>query len=109
MPTENDKTNAPASTPEAKDLENKLEQKVVAKNEAKELKAENASLRKQVEELQAKLATPPAAGSDDDNYAVIGGKRYNVDRIVTAKFAGDEGRKGHLPEGLDTELAVLKR
>jgi hypothetical protein len=93
MPTENDPKAAPAApTAPAPDRRDQ----------------EIASLKKQVEELEKKLkAKPPAASAPSGDYCVLGGKTYQVDRLVPARFATDEGRKGHLE--LDSDLVVLKR
>lgn len=97
MPTENDKPTVGA--PASEDLKDTKDLK--AQEEIKKLKAELESLKKAPKETRD---TVPAG-----DYAVIGGKTYQVEGTVSAKFAGDEGRKGHLPDGLETELAILKR
>jgi hypothetical protein len=107
MPTENDNPAATAATtvdtvtPELKAL----------KAELASLKKENATLRKANENLTLRSEEKKAeaeAGPEEDNYAVVNGKRYDVAGTVSARFATDEGRKGHLPHGLETELVILK-
>ena len=116
MPTENTKTPAvaPVATPDPRDAElAALKQELAELNEDRdEIDGQNESLTKQVAELQEKLAkatkTKGAAPTPTGDYAVIKGKTYVVDGTVSARFATDEGRKGHLPDGLETELAILK-
>lgn len=106
MPTENDKPAAAAATTATVDT---------ITPELKELRAENAQLKKdleaankRVDAIEKKLKEKgPAAPAGD--HCVLGGKTFQVDRVISAKFAGDEGRKGNLPQGIDTELVVLKR
>jgi predicted nucleic acid-binding Zn-ribbon protein len=113
MPTENDKTNAPAVTEAEKALDAKLaETKAAAKDEAKELRAENAQLKKDLEiankriaAIEKKLKEAGAAPSGD--YVVLRGKTHLIERTVEARFATDEARKGYID--LDAELIVLKR
>jgi predicted nucleic acid-binding Zn-ribbon protein len=102
MPTENDKTKASA---DVKVSETRT------RDEAKELKIENAKLRSDLEmanerivALEQKLKEIPS-GMD---YAFLNGRIYQIAGVVEARFATDEARKGHLPNGLETELIILK-
>ncbi len=88
MPTENEKPTAPpaAPVPDPRD-------------------AEITALKKQVEDLEKKLKTRNTVPAGD--YCVLGGKTYQVAGTVSARFATDEGRKGHID--LDSDLVILKR
>lgn len=108
MPTENDKTNTPTAE---KALEEKLaakvaETKAASKDELKGLRAENADLKRRIAELE-KAGEAEAEAGEADNYVVLRGKRYDIERTVEARFASDEARKGYID--LEAELVVLKR
>lgn len=79
---------------------------------ADEMEASSATtiekLEKKVADLQEKLkAKAPVASLPSGDYCVLGGKTYYIAGTVPARFATDEGRKGHI--GLDDDLVILKR
>lgn len=95
MPTEN-KKDAPVDDRDAKIAD--LTQQVESLTNA------NATLTQELADAKAKKRGAPVPSG---NYAVVDGKTIEIEKVVEAKYASDEARKGFID--MDAQLLVPKR